>query len=144
VFYREVIREGERPSLKKHLSLICKLAEDQLQKQRELLPQPNEIVFEREVEEIRQSCYIFMASEIEYAAEITPVYFELAFGTQSTGEEPESAEPVELTLPGGQTFKLSGRIDRVDQLDEKTYNIIDYKTGSTYGYSTRDYFKGGH
>jgi ATP-dependent helicase/nuclease subunit B len=40
-------------------------------------------------------------------------------------------------------MKIAGKIDRVDETSSGTYHIVDYKTGSTYGYSMNGMFKGG-
>lgn len=53
--------------------------------------------------------------------------------------------PLVLELPGGQTYELSGRIDRVDcyttQEGEKYVRVIDYKSGSA-SFSTDDIYEG--
>lgn len=46
---------------------------------------------------------------------------------------PEGVPPLEIQLAGGQTIRVTGKIDRVDVLRQngKTYlSIVDYKTGS--------------
>ena len=46
---------------------------------------------------------------------------------------PRREAPVVVDLGQGRTFKLAGRIDRIDQVGEATFEIIDYKTGeATY------------
>lgn len=56
-----------------------------------------------------------------------PVGYEIAFG------DGERFPPISIELPGGETVKLTGRVDRVDTLktDEGDYlRIIDYKSGN--------------
>ena len=59
------------------------------------------------------------------------------------GMDGEGYPPVEITLPSGRKFLLAGKIDRIDQVDGNNYRIIDYKSGGTYGFSDRDFFKKG-
>ena len=57
-----------------------------------------------------------------------PTYFEKGIGTRDEGSLP----PVRLTLEGGSSVLLSGKIDRVDiyENDEKLYfRVVDYKSG---------------
>lgn len=68
-----------------------------------------------------------------------PEMFEVSFG-RPLGEgqaAPSTAEPLEFTQ-GGETVRLSGRVDRIDlgQAGGQTiFNIIDYKTGSAAKFS---------
>jgi RecB family exonuclease len=41
-------------------------------------------------------------------------------------------DPILVDLGMGLTFKLAGRIDRIDQIGDATFEIIDYKTGGYY------------
>lgn len=57
-----------------------------------------------------------------------PTHFEKGIGTREEGSLP----PVRLTLEGGSSVLLSGKIDRVDiyESDEKLYfRVVDYKSG---------------
>ena len=57
-----------------------------------------------------------------------PTHFEKGIGTREEGSLP----PVHLTLEGGSSILLSGKIDRVDiyESDEKLYfRVVDYKSG---------------
>ena len=73
------------------------------------------------------------------------VGFGLPVETTDDGESVEPlarAEPLEISL-GDATFRLRGRIDRIDQVGEHEYEVVDYKTG---GYFRNDYgglFRGG-
>jgi ATP-dependent helicase/nuclease subunit B len=65
----------------------------------------------------------------------TPGHFEVSFGTPRT-----TADPLSTTAAFSLTdsVKISGRIDRIDvgQLQGRSvFNILDYKTGSSQGYS---------
>lgn len=69
---------------------------------------------------------LFLQDEESHCREREPAFFELAFGIPGEGME----ETVEISLEGGVTFRLRGRIDRVDRVGEGAYEIWDYKTGS--------------
>ena len=55
-----------------------------------------------------------------------PIAVELAFGLSGS-----AAEPVEIKLGSGETLRLRGSIDRLDETAESALMVIDYKTGST-------------
>jgi len=49
-------------------------------------------------------------------------------------------EPAEIELSAGQSFKLRGKIDRIDRIRENLYRVIDYKTGSYSYYDALEHF----
>ncbi|MFP4015892.1 MAG: PD-(D/E)XK nuclease family protein, partial [Halanaerobiales bacterium] len=154
LFYQEISSRGEKPSVRKHFNLLYQIAEEAIDQLRQELQPPSEIVFQIERDEILQSCQVFLASEEDNTGKAKPTYFELAFGfgkydtenMDDTDEDRyqeddiEAGPPVEIDLGNGKSIRLRGRIDRVDQIDENTYNIIDYKTGSTYNFYQHNYF----
>lgn len=137
-FYKALSETKEKPNRERHNGLILKIAESAINEFKTEIPPPNEIVFDIEKREIIESCLIFLAGEEENADGAIPVEFELGFGINDEGYP-----PVEITLPSKRRFLLSGKIDRIDKVGENIYRIIDYKSGGTYGYSDRDYFKQG-
>ena len=91
------------------------------------------------------SCRFFLHCEEEkYKGEI-PTYLEFAFGTRDNQNEElgKKIKAVELYLPGGKSISFQGKIDRIDKLDEDTYRIIDYKTGTPYEFRRSKYFQNG-
>ncbi len=62
-----------------------------------------------------------------------PIATELPFGMPGSPNP-----PVELPLPDGRHLTLRGAIDRVDEAHDGTLVVIDYKTGSTRGYTKLD------
>lgn len=132
-FYRDLKSRKERPSFDKHRRLLMQVATEKLSKVKKLIPPPNARTERLESEEIMASCETFLRIEEESSESGEPLYFEYSFGEDS---------PAVIELPSG-TVHVRGIIDRVDQLPDGTYHIIDYKTGSSWGYKTNEFFKGG-
>jgi len=95
------------------------------------VPTPGEGTQAREIAALKEDVKSFVRMIREQGP--NPIALELTFGL---GDD----EPVLLELEGG-TLRLRGAIDRVDQ-DLSGLHVIDYKTGSTYGYDSV-VFKGG-
>ncbi|MGG0719418.1 PD-(D/E)XK nuclease family protein [Robertmurraya massiliosenegalensis] len=133
-FYKAI--PGETPSVQKHEQLLQELANILIQRQREIIPPPNERIFNKEVKDILDCCNIFLKEEEAHCQFYNPLHFEYSFGL-------DGQEPAVLTLPSGATIHVAGKIDRVDQSADGYYHIIDYKTGSTYDYKNNQIFKGG-
>lgn len=143
-FYKDLNRQGEKPSLSKHKSYLYELANELVAVQKAQVPPPNEVVYEHEYREILESCRVFLASEEQESQRVTPSYFELSFGLQGEGNENiGEIAPIPVELANGDAFYLRGKIDRVDLKSDGTYKTLDYKTGSTYAYAQSKYFKGG-
>lgn len=134
-FYITLQERTEKPSVENHLSLIQDIARNSLEKIKEHVPPPNIKVEFQETEEILETCETFLKIEEENSVDGDPMFLEYTFGVNGK-------EPAIIELPSG-SFHLSGKIDRVDQLHDGTYQIIDYKTGSTWGYQMNGSFKGG-
>ncbi|TKC19322.1 PD-(D/E)XK nuclease family protein [Robertmurraya kyonggiensis] len=133
-FYKEI--KVEKPSVKAHENTIQTIAGKLIDRQKVLIPPPNERIFAKEVDDILACCTIFLKEEETHSKSYRPLHFEYAFGVRDY-------EPAVITLPSGDTIHVAGMIDRVDEADSGDYHIIDYKTGSTYSYNNRDIFKGG-
>jgi ATP-dependent helicase/nuclease subunit B len=132
-FYKKIIDKKEKPQLGKHQALMYEIASELLSKQKELLPPPSSVIFELESREIQDSCRVFLASEEEGCTGADPRFFELSFGVNAE-EIPGLGHvgPVYLELPNGEGLYLRGRIDRVDQVGDQVFRVLDYKSGSTY------------
>ncbi|MGM0438784.1 MAG: PD-(D/E)XK nuclease family protein, partial [Bacillota bacterium] len=140
-FYKKITENGEkRVKYSKHKKLMDSIVDREVEQlKKEVIP-PSELVYESEVEEIKNSTDLFLKMEEENDENLKPVYFEFKFGF-NYGEN--NSEEVKLNLPSGKSIKLRGKIDRIDKIDKDLYNIIDYKTGSTYSYNNNDYFNQG-
>jgi len=132
------------PSYTKHWRTLKDIALYQMELQRKRLAPPNNLVYKHESKEILDSCRFFLHSEESNFKGEIPTYLELAFGTRDNqNEELGKIKAVELSLPGGGAISFQGKIDRIDKLDEDTYRIIDYKTGTPYEFSQSKYFQNG-
>jgi len=133
------------PSYTNHWRILEDIALSQLKQKRKRLAPPNNLVYQHESKEILDSCRFFLHCEEEkYKGEI-PAYLELAFGTRDNQNEElgKKIKAVKLSLPGGKSISFQGKIDRIDKLDEDTYRIIDYKSGTPYEFRRRKYFQNG-
>ncbi len=132
------------PSYTNHWPILEDIVISYLLQKRKKSAPPNNLVYQHESKEILDSCRFFLHCEEEkYKGEI-PTYLELAFGTRDNqNEELGKIKAVKLSLPGGKSISFQGKIDRIDKLDEDTYRIIDYKTGTPYGFSRSKYFQNG-
>ena len=123
-------------------------AEKRLEALRTEIPPPSVGVFERERKAFLFDLDLFL--DLERASKgRTPVAFEVGFGlpveTTDDGESVEPLareEPLEISL-ADVNFRLRGRIDRIDQVGDHEFEVVDYKTG---GYFRNDFggvFRGG-
>lgn len=136
--------EGRAASVKKDQAWLRTQGEAQLSELAIEMPPPSAEVKEREWRDYLTDLDLFVEGEEEHAKRATPVGLEVGFGSrhQENGEPLGSKEPVEITV-GGVTIRLSGRIDRIDQLKDGTFEIVDYKTGSFYEPNWTGTFAGG-
>lgn len=136
LFYTKLIEEDRKPSIANHKHIILTIAELLINQQKGIMPPQNERVFEQEVQDIYHCCMIFLKEEEEHCENHSPLYLEYSFGIGDIA-------PALINLPTGDKLQVSGKIDRVDVSNSGKYHIIDYKTGSTFGYGRNEAFKGG-
>ena len=147
-FYKILLKNspGEKiiPSFTRHWPQLAKIVEDSLAEKREYLAPPGELVYEAERKEILDSCRVFLVQEeMNYTGQ-SPRYFELAFGTRDSNHEVlGKIKALELSLPDRGKISIQGKIDRVDLLPDGTFRIIDYKTGSSQGFTENSPFRQG-
>jgi RecB family exonuclease len=123
---------------KKDLSWLLARGKARLGELRVEMPPPSEEVFERECRDFLADLELFLLEECDREPTRTPIGLEVSFGyalDEDEDSEPEALaqrDPIVVDLGGGLTFKLAGRIDRIDQIGEATFEVIDYKTGGYY------------
>ena len=143
--FMEALKEkDEKPDFKKHYQLMKAFAMEEIDQWRQEVPPASALAFDREVEEMKQALQIFLQSEEERCRNVDPFLFELSFGmAREEGGVKVSDEPVEIEMKGRGSFKLRGRIDRLDKSGIHDYEVWDYKTGSTWGYKEESYINRG-
>ncbi|MEO8660737.1 MAG: PD-(D/E)XK nuclease family protein [Bryobacteraceae bacterium] len=138
-------RDGKRrPDQKSDDIWLRELAQDRLIALRREMPPSTLEIFERESIDFLADVALFLEGECEDSRS-EPLGFEVSFGRPLRDEEETLArvEPVEIDLGEGLTFRIAGRIDRIDKVGPSSFEILDYKTG---GYWRSDWigtFQGG-
>ena len=131
---------GERPDRDRHGTLIRELLEREIEAKKETHPVEHEAAYRADVKRLSQAAQVFLSVESEQK-NADPIGFEVSFGFGESGGlncEP----PVILELAEDVAFRIRGRIDRVDRVDDN-FVIWDYKTGSMAQYDEQDLLKRG-
>ena len=132
-FMRRMRDEKRAIDGRKDRTWLRRLAETRLDTIRAEMPPPSDEVFDREVRDFLADVDQFFDAELERDASCVPVGFEVGFGMpDAQGESLSQTEPVTVDLGGGQRFRIHGRIDRIDQIGDGLFEVIDYKTGSYF------------
>lgn len=104
-------------------AVVFETLDDACEKWRALVPPPSETVYEREAAELRADVTAFAGMCRDDGASWRAL--ELEFRT-----------PVDIN---GRTLNITGRVDRVDELEDGRLLVIDYKTGSPGRYQNGVY-----
>jgi ATP-dependent helicase/nuclease subunit B len=144
-FFETITAAGEKPSVARHGALIEEIAAGQIRVWTERIPPRSEISFGERREELLFACRAFLRLEEEHCREVTPRFFEVPFGMPRAELRARiaSREPVAIDAGGGRTFLLRGSIDRVDEGADGEFQVWDYKTGGTFGFSESRGLAGG-
>jgi hypothetical protein len=135
---------GRTPSLEQDQAWLRQQGQQALDDLERDMPPSSLEVKERETRELLADLDLFLENEITGVKTRTPVGLEVAFG-RSGGDDEEplsSATPVTIKV-GGLTFRVAGRIDRIDELPDGTFEILDYKTGGYWADNWKGTFAGG-
>ncbi|HSD72964.1 MAG TPA: PD-(D/E)XK nuclease family protein, partial [Thermoanaerobaculia bacterium] len=143
-FYADPPGAVDRPLYERDWDRMEAIAKEEIARWRVKTPPRSAAAFEALRDDVLVSCRIFLLREEEHCRDVTPRWFEVGFGpSRESTEPPGDPEPVRIPLGGGQSFLLSGRIDRVDEESPGEYQIWDYKTGSSWDTSEPDRGRGG-
>jgi hypothetical protein len=72
----------------------------------------------------------WLAREAANTALGRPAHFEIAFGMRAERtNEPHGREPLTVELGDGRVLRVAGKIDRIDEREDGTLVLRDYKTG---------------
>jgi ATP-dependent helicase/nuclease subunit B len=140
VFYRfftEISARGEKPSVADHAARLEQIAEQLVVLWRERIPPRSAAAFALCREAIAVACRTLLREEEEHCRRVTPRYFEVPFGLPRAELDSAlaSRDSVELSLGSSRGFRLRGRIDRIDEAPDGTFQVWDYKTGGTHSVS---------
>ncbi len=108
------------------------------------MPAATQEVLERESREFLADVELFVEAEADPTS-ATAVGLEVSFGRPLDGDtEPLAREaPVEVSLGGGLTLRIAGRIDRINRTGPATFEVVDYKTGGYWADAWKGAFAGG-
>jgi RecB family exonuclease len=126
----------------KHAALLRSIGEKTVARFREEIPPPTEGIFERERREIMAELDVFLKAEAKRETPVEPLLFEVSFGGRRPARRAERGKPgegiddhVRVSCGAAGSFRLAGRIDRIDRVGRGRYRVVDYKTGN---YKTYD------
>ena len=109
-----------------------------IDEKRATLPPPSEVVFASTRRQLWNDARLFLRAEAARTDAHRPYDFELGFGyPPHRQKESDHGDAPTLEL-GDHAFPLRGRIDRIDKLEDGTFGLWDYKTGSAGGYDESD------
>ena len=136
--------EGRRPDLGKDGDWLTSQANAALDRLNREMPPATAEILERESRDFLADVELFLEGECA-ATSSEPIGFEVSFGRPlGEGEEELArAEPVDIDLGGGLTFRIAGRIDRIDKVGPAEFQVLDYKTGGYWRDDWKGTFNGG-
>ncbi len=139
-FMQTMKSRGEKPNREQHAQFIKDMLDKHVEEKKETEPVIHQAAFRADMKRMEQAAQVFLSveSDQEHA---DPVGFEVSFGFDEAGDL-SMAAPVTVELAKDVKFRIKGRIDRVDELEDG-FAIWDYKTGSMSQYDERDLLKRG-
>jgi ATP-dependent helicase/DNAse subunit B len=140
---RRVLAEN-RGLRKSDANWLMAFTRERLNQLHEEMPAPTAEILEREVRDFLSDVELFFNEELERTSS-TPVGLEVSFGRLLDDEDDPLAReaPAEIPLGDGLTLKIAGRIDRIDQVGDASFEVIDYKTGGFWRDDWKGVFAGG-
>lgn len=107
------------------VELIRKIATDEIAIFEKELPTASDFHTDRQRKEILLNVEKFAEKDVGQATKRKALYTEYSFGSDES--------PVIIDLGEGLNINAVGKIDRIDRLNDDSIEILDYKSGSTYG-----------
>jgi RecB family exonuclease len=137
-------RHENRRVTKQDAEWLIALARERLRKLNEEMPASTAEIFEAECRDFLEDVRLFVEAE---AANSTsdPIGFEVGFGRPLEDDAEPLARPeaIEIDLGNGDTFRIAGRIDRIDKVGSAAFEVLDYKTGGYWADDWKGTFDGG-
>ena len=125
------IRQCDEEVFKEARAQLNELLDSKAEKKRgdrkEKLIGENNLFWETDIAKLRVALHKWLEAERTYGLPVLPRYFEVNFG--QSGEPADSELSCTTPISIGDV-RMKGKIDRID-LESGTFNIIDYKTGSS-------------
>jgi len=136
--------DGRSADMAKDGAWLTTLATDTLGRLNREMPPATTEILERESRDFLADVDLFLDGECT-ATGAEPIGLEVSFGRPlGEGEEQLArAEPVDIDLGGGLTFRIAGRIDRIDKVGPAAFQVLDYKTGGFWRDNWKGTFNGG-
>jgi hypothetical protein len=143
-FYADGARPVSPPRFDRDWDRMKEIALEDLANWKTKIPPRSQAAFDALREDVLVACRTFVLREETHCRDVTPKWFEVGFGpSREATEPPGGPEPVRIPLGAGRDFRLSGRIDRVDEESPGVYQVWDYKTGSSWDTSDPKRGRGG-
>ena len=103
------------------------------------------LLWERERARFRETALKWLGRERAASARAIPRHFEVAFGLPQPAVPGEawSPDPVPVDLGDGRRLRVVGRIDRIDEREDGSLVLRDYKTGRAPRKDDGNLFRGG-
>jgi ATP-dependent helicase/nuclease subunit B len=145
---RAVRNEKREPSLKIDRPRLLAWGTTRLAELKAEMPPPSEEVFARESQEFLGDLEAFIVAECEGRHGVA-VGFEVSFGFRVEEEEDGSVEPLAREAPlvidlgSRRRIVAHGRIDRINRVGDRAFEIVDYKTGRYWPDDWKGEFAGG-
>ena len=137
-------RNEQRRPVEEDAVWLLAYAQQRLDTLNREMPAPTPEILERETADFLADVELFLEAEVKESTR-TPIGLEVTFGRPLGDDEDPMAtpEPVSISLAPGLTLRLAGRIDRVNQVGEATFEVLDYKTGGYWRDDWKGVFNGG-
>jgi ATP-dependent helicase/nuclease subunit B len=141
---RRCREDGRDVDLVKDGAWLRQVAEARLRELRDEMPPATVEIFDRESRDLLADVELFVRGEHDGVIS-KGIGFEVSFGRALDADEREplaSAVPVAISLGRGLTFKIAGRIDRINKVGD-AFEVVDYKTGGYWRDDWKGVFNGG-
>ena len=146
-FMATLKKDNLLPDVRRDTNRMYEILDRHVKIYRNMIPPPNEELFNATVQEFRKTTSIFIHEEAVLCQSSVPFCFEAAIGLNQDGDPTplDVRDPVEINLANGLSIRTRGRIDRIDLLSntKNVFSVWDYKTGSTGGYDRNKPFRQG-
>lgn len=140
-FMADLAAAGQRPEFERDHKRLGAVLRDAIEQWRGDIPPPNENAFRTQTWQLVRTAQIFLQYEEEFCRTSQPRYFEVALGLGEPANTPlDVSDPIAVRLPGGDSIRARGQVDRVDETAPSRYAIWDYKISSGYGYDQSNPF----